>query len=160
MKRRITEHYVDNAKLHQAMIEYKESVKHAKENGNIPPRVPDYVGECILKIAKRLATKSNFSSYPFLEDMIMDGVTNCLQYIDNFNPEYKKPFAYFTQIIYFAFIRRIKKEKKVLYTKYKVMEKMDIFESDPGLSGRKDSPATEYSKKYMQQFIEDYEKSN
>ena len=96
----------------------------AKEAGNPRPRVTNYIGSCFLKIATHLSYKPNFVNYMFREDMICDGIENCLQYIDNFDPEKSKnPFAYFTQIIYYAFLRRIQKEKKQLEIKGKILER-------------------------------------
>lgn len=115
--------YVNNAQLYQEMVEYKAKVKEAKEKNLPKPQVTKYVGECILLIANRLSMKPNFINYSYREEMICDGIENCLMYIDNFNPEKTdNPFAYFTQIIYFAFIRRITKEKKQLYIKHKSYE--------------------------------------
>jgi DNA-directed RNA polymerase specialized sigma subunit len=114
---------VNNEKFLEQMKEFRSKVQHAKENGLQRPRVPEYIGECIFKIASHLARKPNFANYTFKDDMISDGVENCLLYIDNFDPEKSSnPFAYFTQIIYYAFLRRIQKEKKQLYVKYKSME--------------------------------------
>lgn len=116
-------HYVNNEKFLEQMKEFRIKVKHAKENNLERPRVPEYIGECIFKIASHLARKPNFANYTFKDDMISDGVENCLLYIDNFDPDKSSnPFAYFTQIIYYAFLRRIQKEKKQLYVKYKSME--------------------------------------
>lgn len=116
-------HYVNNEKFLEQMKEFRLQVKHAKENDLQRPRVPEYIGECIFKIASHLARKPNFANYTFKDDMISDGVENCLLYIDNFDPDKSSnPFAYFTQIIYYAFLRRIQKEKKQLYVKYKSME--------------------------------------
>lgn len=116
-------HYVDNKKLQEAMIDYKASVVAAKEAGLPKPLVPNYIGKSILLISQRLSLMPNFVNYPYREEMIGDGVENCIKYIDNFDPtKYDKPFAYFTQIIYFAFLRRILKEKKQLYVKHKLLE--------------------------------------
>ena len=116
-------HYVNNEKFLEQMKEFRIKVKYAKENNLQRPRVPEYIGECIFKIASHLARKPNFANYTFKDDMISDGVENCLLYIDNFDPDKSSnPFAYFTQIIYYAFLRRIQKEKKQLYVKYKSME--------------------------------------
>ena len=115
--------YVNNAKLYQEMIEYKRQVEEAKELSKPKPQVSNYIGECILLIANRLSMKPNFMNYSYREEMICDGIENCLMYIDNFNPnKTDNPFAYFTQIIYFAFIRRIGKEKKQMYIKHKSYE--------------------------------------
>ena len=116
-KKRQKHNYVDNKKFLQEMIKYKDSVTLAEEEGKTRPRVPIYIGDCIMKIATHLSYKPNFVNYTFREEMISDGIENCLQYIDNFNPEKSQnPFAYFTQIIYYAFLRRIQKEKRYLYT--------------------------------------------
>lgn len=116
-------HYVDNKKLYEAIIEYKHNVLEASKNNELKPQIPNYVGECILMIATRLSTKPNFVNYSYREEMISDGVENCICYFDNFDPsKTKNPFAYFTQIIYFAFLRRILKEKKQLYIKHKSLE--------------------------------------
>ena len=107
------EHYVNNKEFLQAMIVYKKLCIEAEESGDEKPLVTNYIGECFLKIANHLSFRPNFINYTFRDDMISDGIENCLQYLDNFNPEKStNPFAYFTQIIYYAFIRRIQKEKK------------------------------------------------
>jgi len=116
------EHYVDNKKFLQAMILYRKSVNKAKRANEEKPPVTDYIGECFLKIANHLSYRPNFINYTFRDDMISDGIENCLQYLDNFNPtKSNNPFAYFTQIIYFAFIRRIQKEKKQVTIKQKLI---------------------------------------
>ena len=116
-------HYVNNEKFNQEMKIFRAGVIKSKEEGTERPRVPEYIGECLFKIATHLARKPNFANYTFKEDMVSDGVENCLLYIDNFDPDKSSnPFAYFTQIIYYAFLRRIQKEKKHLYIKYKSME--------------------------------------
>ena len=116
-------HYVDNKQLYACIVEYRQKVLDAKEKGLPRPIIPNYVGECILMIANRLSTKPNFINYSYREEMISDGVENCICYIDNFDPlKSTNPFAYFTQIIYYAFLRRILKEKKQLYIKHKSFE--------------------------------------
>jgi DNA-directed RNA polymerase specialized sigma24 family protein len=124
-------HYVSNADFLVAMKKYKEMVLKATAEDKPKPRVPEYIGECLLKIATHLSYKSNFINYTYREDMILDGVENCLQYIDNFDPtKSSNPFAYFTQIIYYAFIRKIQKEKKQTYVKNKLIMEMpfELFE--------------------------------
>lgn len=116
-------HYVDNKQLYACIVEYRQKVLEAKEKGTARPQIPNYVGHCILMIANRLSTKPNFINYSYREEMISDGVENCICYIDNFDPlKSTNPFAYFTQIIYYAFLRRILKEKKQLYIKHKSLE--------------------------------------
>ena len=119
-----TEYYVNNKEFLEAIVEYKRKVEIAKKKEKSKPLVPNYVGECFLKIATHLSYKPNFVNYMFREDMISDGIENCVQYIHNFDPERSKnPFAYFTQIIHYAFLRRIQKEKKQLEIKTKIIEK-------------------------------------
>ena len=118
------EFYVNNKEFLQALIVYREKVHAAKESGSPRPIVPNYIGDCFLKIATHLSYKPNFVNYMFRDDMICDGIENCLQYIDNFDPEKSQnPFAYFTQIIWYAFLRRIQKEKKQLEIKNKILER-------------------------------------
>ena len=127
-------HYVDNAKFLEAMKEWKEQCKDAEEAGDEKPRITNYIGECFLKIANGLSYRPNFINYTYRQEMISDGIENCLQYIHNFDPEKSKnPFSYFTQIIYYAFIRRIQKEKKQTHTKHKIIEKsmMATFDQNP-----------------------------
>jgi len=105
------QHYVDNSKLLEVMSEYREQYLIAKDNDIEPPVIPDYAGECFLKIAEKLSHRPNFINYAFREEMVSDGIENCVMYANNFNPEKSQnPFAYFTQIIYYAFLRRIEKE--------------------------------------------------
>jgi DNA-directed RNA polymerase specialized sigma subunit len=119
-----SEHYVNNKQLLEALIVYKSKVKEALENEKQKPRITNYLGECFLKIATHLSYKPNFVNYMFREDMISDGIENCVQYINNFDPEKSRnPFAYFTQIIHYAFLRRIQKEKKQMEIKNKILEK-------------------------------------
>ena len=120
-------HYVNNGDFLIALVDYHERCALAKENGKEDPPIPNYVGECFLKIAEHLSRKPNFISYSFRDEMICDGIENCIQYFRNFDPsKSKNPFAYFTQIIYFAFLRRITKEKKQLYVKYKATQQFGL----------------------------------
>ena len=115
-------HYVDNKKFLEAMIEYRDRCEKAKNRNRKKPEVTNYIGECFLKIANHLSYRPNFINYTFRDDMISDGIENCLQYMDNFNPDKSNnPFPYFTQIIYYAFIRRIQKEKKQIQIKSKLI---------------------------------------
>ena len=126
-----TKHYVNNADFLEALINYRTEIELAEKNGEEKPPLPDYIGECFLLIAQRLSYRPNFINYVFKDDMISDGIENCLLYVHNFNPDKSQnPFAYFTQIIYYAFIRRIQKEKKHLYVKYKEMERMHYLEDN------------------------------
>jgi len=116
-------HYVDNKQLLAEITIYRNKVQAAKKDNTNKPPIPEYIGKCMLMIANRLSMKPNFINYSYREEMISDGIENCISYIDNFDPaKSNNPFAYFTQIIYFAFLRRIQKEKKQLYIKHKTME--------------------------------------
>ena len=123
------EHYVNNKEFLEAMKAYKKEVNKAKKEKREKPPVTDYIGSCFLKIANHLSYRPNFINYTFRDDMISDGIENCLQYLKNFNPaKSNNPFAYFTQIIYYAFIRRIQKEKKQTNIKYRMIEQANIDE--------------------------------
>ena len=122
--RKRSEHYVNNKEFLNAIVIYRNQCKRAEEAGEPRPRITNYLGECFLKIATHLSYKPNFVNYMFRDDMISDGIENCVQYIHNFDPEKSRnPFAYFTQIIHYAFLRRIQKEKKQLEIKTKIIEK-------------------------------------
>ena len=128
-------HYVNNADFLAAITQYRNNVIQAEQEGKSKPQVSNYIGECILKIATHLSYKPNFINYSYRDDMILDGVENCIQYIDNFDPtKSNNPFAYFTQIIYYAFLRRIAKEKKQTYIKGKLILDMpfEAFEVQEG----------------------------
>ena len=116
-------HYVDNKKFLEAMVEWKTKCEKAEDTGEESPPITNYIGECFLKIATHLSYRPNFINYTYRDEMISDGIENCLQYVANFNPEKSNnPFAYFTQIIYYAFLRRIAKEKKQTHVKNKMIE--------------------------------------
>ena len=165
MPKKKSEHYVNNKELLEAMIVYRQKVAIAKEKfikkypdkeppwinkksdpWDGKPTIPNYLGSCFLKIATHLSYKPNFVNYMFREDMISDGIENCVQYIHNFDPEKSRnPFAYFTQVIHYAFLRRIQKEKKQLDIKTKIIERTGFDEvmvvDDNSLSGS----ASEYN---------------
>ena len=124
MPRKKSEHYVNNKELLEALIVYREKVAIAKEKDLPKPRITNYLGSCFLKIATHLSYKPNFVNYMFRDDMISDGIENCVQYIHNFDPaKSKNPFAYFTQIIHYAFLRRIQKEKRQMDIRAKIIER-------------------------------------
>jgi DNA-directed RNA polymerase specialized sigma24 family protein len=120
--------YINNKTLYGAMIHYKNDVKEADTKGVERPIVPKYIGESILLICNNLAKKPNFSGYTYKQDMISDGIMDCISAVDNFNPDKtNNPFAYFTQIAWNAFLRRIQKEKKQTYIKHKNFENSHLF---------------------------------
>ena len=138
-KRKRSEHYVNNKEFLAALIKYREDKEIAEMKGLPKPPIPRYIGECFLKIANHLSFKPNFVNYMFKEDMISDGIENCVQYIHNFNPEKSQnPFAYFTQIIHYAFLRRIQREKRQLEIKNKIIERSgysEVFDDNNTLDG-------------------------
>ena len=138
-KRKRSEHYVNNKEFLAALIRYQEDIEIARLQDKTKPVIPRYIGECFLKIANHLSFKPNFVNYMFKEDMISDGIENCVQYIHNFNPEKSRnPFAYFTQIIHYAFLRRIQREKRQLDIKNKIIEKsgyQEVFDDNNQIDG-------------------------
>lgn len=131
-------HYVNNAEFLVAMKAHRKAVEEAKANDAPLPQVSNYIGECILKIAQHISYKPNFINYSYKDEMISDGVLNCIQYVNNFDPEKSSnPFAYFSQIIHFAFIRRLGKEKKQTLVKGKLLldapfDEFDVQAHDEG----------------------------
>ena len=129
-------HYVDNKKFLEAMTDYRLKCQKAAARNRRNPPVTNYIGECFLKIANHLSFRPNFINYTYRDDMISDGIENCLQYMSNFNPDKSNnPFAYFTQIIYYAFIRRIQKEKKQMLVKSKLIANAGIENMMDSLAG-------------------------
>ena len=115
--------YINNKTLYGAMIHYRNELKEAENNDKEKPIVPRYIGESIFLICNNLAKKPNFSGYTYKQDMISDGIMDCVSAVDNFDPDRtNNPFAYFTQIAWNAFLRRIQKEKKQTYIKHKNYE--------------------------------------
>lgn len=158
-KKKQSNNYVDNKKLLESMKDYIDSVNSCSSQDEYP-QISDYIGECISLIAKGLANRPNFINYPFKEDMISDGIENSLRYIRNFDPEKSSnPYGYFTQIIYYAFVRRIQREKRHLYTKYKMIEQKlthDIAD-DEYLNVTK--YGSDYADANMHDFIDKFEHS-
>jgi len=174
-KKERTEHYVDNKEFYEAMVSYKRRWNQARDiffekYGVYPkntsdwegrPRIPKYIGECLLKIATHLSYLPKFANYSSREDMIMDAVENSILYLYNFDPEFispktgkkKNPFAYFTQITYYAFLRRIGKENRQKEIADKILEKTlydEVFFVDDDMNSSeynsiKDSIYSKYS---------------
>jgi DNA-directed RNA polymerase specialized sigma24 family protein len=141
-----TTHYVDNRLLLASLIEWQKQLKIADKKKVDRPPVPDYVAECMLKMSTRLSQKSGFINYSYREDMIGDSLESCLRYIHNFNPALStNPFAYITQIVHNAFIRRIQKEQKQLYVKMRLVDEADFLHS----YDRQDGDNTSYNNSYV-----------
>lgn len=158
-----SKHYVNNKTLFEALIEYKKKVNEAKANDLPKPRIPNYVGDCFLQIATRLSTKPNFVNYTYRDEMISDALENCISVVDNFDPEKSSnPFAYFTQIIHYAFLRRILKEKKHLYIKYKTMQNAYLtgaLSNQQEMDELKEVDASYLDNEYMNNLVKQYEET-
>jgi len=154
-------HYVNNPEFLKEMKLHIAAVKKAKKDKKPAPQISNYIGECIVSIANKLANKPNFVNYPFREEMISDGIENSLQYLNNFNPKKSSnPFAYFTQIIYFAFVRRIQKEKKHLATKYRIIEESlsDLSGDSDGINSNQ-KYGSDYADANMHEFLQNFERT-
>lgn len=154
-------HYVNNADLLECINNYKKECKAAKAEGGPKPKIPDYIGKCLMLIAENLSHKPNFISYSFRDEMIADGIENCIMYFDNFDPKKSNnPFAYFTQIIYFAFLRRIHKEKKQLYVKYKSTEHVGVLDESQQFDAEDGIPTRQFEQyENISEFIDNFEKA-
>jgi len=166
--------YVDNVLLCEEVVKFRDRVIAAKELGHYldddpeeenlvydRPKIPEYIGKSIMDIAKRRSMERGFINYPYRDEMVCDGIENCLRYIDNFNPAVTtNPFAYFSQIIYFAFIRRILKEEKQKYVKFKAMVDTSwVTQSEDGISTHAKAAPDDHSMEYINQFIKKFEDS-
>ena len=149
------EHYVNNKDFTAAVVEHNLSVKDAVAKGKTPPRMTEYIGECIYKIATRLSTRPNFINYTYRDEMICDAIENCLQYINNFNPEKSNnAFAYITQICYYACLRRIQKEKKQVFIKQKsIMESSLTMDSFTTIDGQYDPNFVNTNVEWLQEHM-------
>lgn len=163
-KKNTTRHYVHNPDLLAALIKYQDECKQAEAEGLDQPQIPDYIGKCILLIARRLSTAGNFCNYSYRDEMISDGVENAIKYgIKNFSVEKTtNPFGYFSQIMYWAFVRRIKKEQRELYVKHKVTQNSVIMGEAYEQSAFSDAGSADFidlDNDYMNEFVKNYEKN-
>jgi len=161
MARRKPRNYVNNAQFLEALVAYKRLCDEEEDQGNEKPIVPNYIGDCLVQIATRLATKPNFSGYTYKDEFIADGLENSIQALKNFDPEKStNPFAYFTQIIWYAFLRRIDKEKKQQYIRHKVVENSmihgTIIDKKQGEAG--EAGFVDLNNEYMNDFVSNYER--
>lgn len=160
MAKKNKKNYVNNKEFLKAIVDYKKLCLEAENCGDDLPQIPNYIGECLYEISNRLATKPNFSGYTYKDEMINDGLENAIQALNNFDPEKSNnPFAYFTQIIWYAFLRRIDKEKKQMYIRHKVTENSLVMgtaiDKSDGDSG--DAAYIDLNNDYMNGFVESYE---
>ncbi len=151
-------HYINNKDFLAEMIKYRQAIDEAKQLGSRKPQIPTYVAKCFMMIAENLSHKPNFLSYTFRDEMVADAIENCVMYVDNFDPaKSSNPFAYFTQITYYAFLRRIQKEKKQLYVKYKSTETAGILD-EYELNENEDGTFRQFELyENISSFIENYE---
>ena len=159
---KVKNQYIDNKKFFEIVSKYRQDRIDAEEIGDEPPPIPDYIGKCVMDISTRLSYKANFINYPFREEMIADGIENAIRALNNFDPaKSSNPFAYFTQIIYYAFLRRIAKEKTLLYTKQKMYTSMavmgELYNDNSGTD--LSNSQSGYTTEYMNGFVEEYEKA-
>lgn len=150
--------YINNTDFNNAMKKYRSDYQKAEKDGTRLPSIPNYIGECFLKISSNLARKPNFANYPFRDEMEADGLENAVRAINNFDPDKSdNPFAYFTTVIYYAFLRRIDREKKELYCKHKALERAtvngDMYEGEADMNTKNNDLDTDY----MNNFVRDFE---
>ena len=147
------EHYVNNKDFTAAVAEYVTQIKEAESAGKTPPRMSEYIGECVYKIATRLSTRPNFINYTYRDEMICDAIENCIQYLGNFNIEKSSnAFAYVTQICYYAFLRRIQKEKKQVFIKQKSIMESDVsLDSFQTIDGQYDPALTNTNVEWLKE---------
>ena len=153
---KVTRHYVNNKTFYEEMQKYKQRCKEAEAAGRPQPRLPNYIGECFLMICNKLSTKPNFMNYSYRDEMIADAIENCVSAAHSFDPDKSNnPFAYFTQIAWNAFIRRIAKEKKQSYIKHKNFEHSNLLsELSDEMSVTGQSIHNEYSDEIIKNFEE------
>lgn len=159
MKKRSKNNYIDNEKFYIEVVKAKQARAKALELGKQAPILPDYIGECFMLIARNLARMPRFSSYSYVDEMIEDGIENCILYWYNFDEvKYKNPHTYFTTITYYAFLRRIAVEKKEQYTKYKFMTTVGLLEHENLTDSDGNNILSMEVYENISKFIEDYEK--
>jgi hypothetical protein len=154
MKKPLPKHYVSNKKFYEALVDYRLQLKNARDHDKPLPQIPNYIGECLMLIAQRLSNKPNFIGYPHKDEMIADGIEVCVRYLEVFDPaKSTNPFAYFTQTIKMAFIRRIKSEKRQLYLKFKSSQNYNL------TNQLNDNKFVIQDNEIVNSFIKDYEES-
>ena len=152
--------YINNKTLYTAMIEYKTKLRDAEQNNKPKPQVSNYIGQSILLICNNLSKKPNFSGYTYKQEMVSDGIIDCIAAVDNFDPDKtNNPFAYFTQIAWNAFIRRIQKEKKQTYIKHKNYENSFLMNELWEGNGSMQLVANEYSSEVVKSYEDKLTKS-
>jgi hypothetical protein len=102
------------------------AARAAKEAGLPKPQIPDAVGLAFWRLSENLGDRYNFRKYPFLDEMVADGYEDCLKRMHNFDAAKGNAFSYFGLVVWRAFVRRIKLEKKYLRTKVELTERLNI----------------------------------
>jgi len=154
-------HYINNKEFYALLVDYKEKCKLAESAGKPIPRIPENIGNCFVMIATKLASKGNFVGYTYKDEMISDALENCVVAVHSFNPEKSKnPFAYFTQISWYAFLRRIEKEKKQTYVKYKSLENLVVSSDLLDEEGGNGYSNFDITNEKMKPIIDKFEKKN
>lgn len=116
-------YYVDNKEIHQLFVAHKKKVEAALEAGEEMPRACDGIGQFFIDISKGVCSRANFVNYPFKEDMILDGIENCVMALNNYDPDkFDRPYAYFTKVVWWSNLRKIEREHKQLYVKFKSLQ--------------------------------------
>lgn len=153
---RKTTKYISNKKLYNAMIEHNNKINECIRKNIDKPKISNYIGECIMLICNNLSKKPNFSGYTYRQEMILDGIIDCIAAVDNFDPDKtNNPFAYFTQISWNAFVRRIHKEKRQTYIKHKNFENKYLIEDylyDEDITDNSQLKFNEYSNDIITSF--------
>lgn len=167
-KSRDDTHYVNNKDFLNAFIQYHSEYKSSKEKGELPPRIPDYIGKCFMKIAEKFSNHKSFIGYPYKDEMIADAIENCIMYAYDFDPNRgTNPFAYFTTVVWHAFVRRINKENKNKYIIYKSHQMKsnqydtDYLDENGNVYRINDASETAVTKELydnITSYIDDYEK--
>jgi DNA-directed RNA polymerase specialized sigma24 family protein len=155
--------YINNKTLYESMVEYKEKLKISEDNDIVKPQISNYIGQSIMLICNNLAKKPNFSGYTYKQDMISDAIIDCVAAVDKFDPSRtNNPFAYFTQIAWHAFLRRLQKEKKQTYIKHKNYENSylmnDLWEGDFNVQMLSNEYSNELVKSYENKLTDDKKK--
>lgn len=156
IKKRVTHNYIDKKKFHAEMTAYRLAAIEAEKNGTEKPRINNYLGNCFYMLCEKLSRRPNFVNYSYREEMVGDGIENCLAAVDNFNPNEQKqnPFGYFSLIAWRAFVRRIQKENKQNYIKHKSihMSGFGLYEGSDWGGSLSDSSGNEVSDRIVENF--------
>ena len=152
--------YINNSDFVSALTDHRKSIHEAKSK-NLPiPKLPNYIGECFMKIAEGLSHRPNFINYTYKDEMICDAIENCIMYCQNFDPDKSKnAFSYFTTVSWYAFLRRIQREKKQLYIKYKATEQMGIIDENELLELEDGNSRQFELYENVSEFIENFEEN-